>query len=47
MIDSDIRGNIDADCEMPMSDSTECETHHPNCTCEDCCQLTDSFCEQM
>ena len=45
MIESDIRGNSDAECEMPICHGTECETHHPECTCDDCCQLTDSFCE--
>ena len=45
MIESDIRGNSDAECEMPICHGSECETHHPECTCDDCCQLTDSFCE--
>lgn len=45
MIESDIRGNSNAECEMPICHGSECETHHPECTCVDCCQPTDSFCE--
>ena len=45
MIESDIRGNSNAECEMPMCRGTECETHHPDCTCDHCCQPTDSFFE--
>lgn len=45
MIESDIRGNSNAECEMPICHGTECETHHAECTCDDCCQPTDSFCE--
>ena len=45
MIESDIRGNSNAECEMPICHGTECETHHPDCTCDNCCQPTDSFCE--
>lgn len=47
MIESDIRGNSDAECEMPICRGTECETHHPECTCDNCCQPTDSFCETL
>jgi hypothetical protein len=45
MIESDIRGDSNAECEMPICHGTECETHHPDCTCDNCCQPTDSFCE--
>ena len=44
MIESDIRSNINADCETPMCHAMECEMH-PDCTCDDCCKLTDSICE--
>lgn len=47
MIESDIRGNNNAECEMPICHGSECETHHPECTCVDCCQPTDSFCETL
>lgn len=45
MIESDIRGNINAECETPMCHGSECEMHHPECTCDACCQPTDSICE--
>ena len=45
MIESDIRGNINAECEKPMCHATACEMHHPDCTCDACCQRTDSICE--
>ena len=47
MIESDISGNINVDCETPMCNATECETHHPECTCDACCQLTGSTCEDI
>lgn len=45
MLESDIRSNINAECETPMCQGTECEMHHPECTCDACCQLTGSICE--
>ena len=45
MMENDFTGNLNSDCEKPMCHATDCETHHADCTCDSCCQLTDSVCE--
>lgn len=44
-MNSDFTGNLNSDCEKPICHATDCETHHADCTCDSCCQLTDSVCE--
>src|ERR1044072_220736 len=44
MIESDITRNMSTDCENQMPDST-CDVHHPDCTCDDCCEASRSICE--
>jgi hypothetical protein len=44
MVESDITGNISSDCENPLANSAS-EMHHPDCTCDGCCQSSQSICE--
>lgn len=43
MIESDITRNM-SDCEDSMQ-KPACDAHHPDCTCDDCCQSSRSICE--
>jgi len=45
MTDSDITGNITADCGLIPSKQEMIEAHEVGCTCECCCQLSESNCK--
>jgi hypothetical protein len=42
MVESDITGNISSDCENPTSNPAS-EMHHPDCTCDGCCESSRSI----
>lgn len=45
MIDSDITGNITSDCQELMQTEEIPETHHTDCTCDCCCPISISNCQ--
>jgi hypothetical protein len=45
MTDSDITGNITAECGQVPQKQEMIETHDDGCTCDCCCQLSESNCQ--
>ena len=45
MMESDINGDINADCQNPKCHGNDCELDHPDCTHDSYCQSTDPVCE--
>jgi len=45
MTDSDITGNITADCGQVPQKQEMIEAHEVGCTCDCCCQLSESNCQ--
>ena len=45
MLDSDITNNMTSDCQELMPTQEMPETHESDCTCESCCQISISNCQ--